>query len=401
MSALTVEIINNIPVSKQAVEIVERKGTGHPDYICDAAMDAVSVALSREYIKRTGTVLHHNIDKGLLVAGRVEKGFGWGRVKRPMEIIVGDRAAYSVGRKRVRVKEIAERTVREWFSSNLKHVDQERDLIVKVVCQPGSEELAGIFSGKKGVRGANDTSAAVGYAPLTLTEKAVFESERFLNSQTFKTAFPETGEDVKVMGFRKNQDLDLTIALPLMAKDIKNEKEYFRKKNDIIGALRGFTGSFPFRRITLNYNTLDARSKGTSGVYLTLTGTSAEDADSGQVGRGNRVNGVISLNRPTGTEAAAGKNPVSHVGKIYTVLAYRMAGEVYEKVDGAAEVYVWFLSQIGSPVDRPKHISVQIISCARLDTKKVSRTVGRIADEFLSGIGDFTDGLTRGEYPVC
>ena len=64
-------------------------------------------------------------------------------------------------------------------------------------------------------------------------------------------------------------------------------------------------------------------------MYLTLLGTSAEQGDSGQVGRGNRVCGLISLNRPMSVEAAAGKNPVSHVGKIYNVLAHELAMRIY------------------------------------------------------------------------
>jgi S-adenosylmethionine synthetase len=82
-------------VADQAVEIVERKGIGHPDSICDAVAEAVSVALCRAYRECCGRVLHHNIDKGLLVAGRVDLQFGGGRVLQPMELIVGDRATDS------------------------------------------------------------------------------------------------------------------------------------------------------------------------------------------------------------------------------------------------------------------------------------------------------------------
>ena len=107
----------------EPVEIVERKGTGHPDYICDAVMESISIALCREYLKRFGAILHHNIDKGLLAAGSVERRFGGGRVIRPMELIIGDRATYSFGKKKIPVDEIArtaarrgsERTSRMWM----------------------------------------------------------------------------------------------------------------------------------------------------------------------------------------------------------------------------------------------------------------------------------------------
>ncbi len=401
MQAVSIEIIDNLPVARQNVEIVERKGTGHPDYICDAVMDAISVNLSREYVKLFGEVLHHNIDKGLLVAGQVEKGFGGGRVIKPMEFIIGDRATFRAGRKRIPVVEIVKATVRDWFRENLRYVDPEKDLKIRVVLGEGSVELTDIFKRKGRIKGANDTSATVGYAPFTPTERAVYEFERFINSPAFKTRFPETGEDVKVMGFRYGNELDITVACPLIARYIKNEKEYFSRKNAVFQALKRFASEFPFGRVVVNLNTLDRKGSGVGGVYLSLLGTSAEDADSGQVGRGNRVNGVISLNRPTGTEAAAGKNPVSHVGKIYTVLAHRMAKEIYERVDGIAEVYVWFLSQIGAPIDKPKHVSIQVIPRRRLVHRTVERQVRFILDEFLSGITIFTGELVRGEYPVC
>jgi S-adenosylmethionine synthetase len=398
---LSIEIIKNVPTQDQVVEIVERKGTGHPDYICDSVMEGISVALSREYMKVFGHVLHHNIDKCLLVAGQVEKWFGGGKVIKPMEFVIGDRATFKAGGKRVPVVEIAEESVKEWFRENLKRVNPARDIKVRVALQPGSAELTDIFERKGRVKGANDTSAAVGYAPFTPTEKAVFETERFLNSPAFKTSFPGTGEDVKVMGFRKADVLDLTVAMPLVAGHVKDEPEYFKKKKELEEALKDFTSPLPFKKVTLNYNTLDIPGEGLGGVYLTLLGTSAEDADSGQVGRGNRVNGVISLNRPTGTEAAAGKNPTSHVGKIYSVLAHRIAGEVYKRIDGISEVYVWLLSQIGSPIDRPKEVSVQVVPAQRLDYNKVKGGISSVVEEFLSEIEHFTGELTRGEYPVC
>lgn len=397
----TVEVSRNMAVTEQAVEIVERKGTGHPDYICDAVMERISVELSREYIKRFGAVLHHNIDKGLLVAGQVEKGFGGGKVLRPMELIVGDRASFGTGRAGVPVGDIVKRTVRSWVAENLPHVDPEAHLKVRVVLQPGSEELAGIFGRRGRVRVANDTSAAAGYAPLTPTERAVLATERFINSEAFKLRFPEAGSDVKVMGVRTGSELGLTVACPLMAGLIKSEAAYFRKKKEMHSAISDFLSGFPFSGVTLNLNSLDVRGRGTGGVYLTLLGTSAEDADSGQVGRGNRVNGVISLNRPMGTEAAAGKNPVSHVGKIYSILSHLMASDIHRRVNGVKEVSVWLLSEIGRPIDEPKQVFVQVIPEGGAGKGHFENGIGRIIDEFLSRIPSFTEELAAGEHPVC
>lgn len=404
MRNITVEILKNKPVSEQDVEIVERKGAGHPDYICDAVMESISIALSQEYLKRFGDILHHNIDKGLLVAGQVERKFGGGRVIKPMELIIGDRATFRVGEKTIDVEGIAVKTAKTWFKNNLRFVDVENDIKCRVVLAPGSEELTDIFKRKGKLKGANDTSAAVGYAPFTSTEKVVYEVERFLNSERVKDILPETGEDVKVMGLRKDRMLDLTIAMPLLSRYVKDLKDYFLIKKRIKGIINNFVrerfGS-EFSKINVHYNTLDKKTQGLGGIYLSFLGTSAEDADSGQVGRGNRVNGVISLNRPMGTEAAAGKNPVSHVGKIYNILSHRMAKDIYDNVSGIKEVYVWLLSEIGMRIDKPHLASVQIILNRGIDEKEVIKTARGIIEQGLSNIGKFCTELAQGKYPVC
>lgn len=402
MTNISIEISKGVPVSGQAVEIVERKGTGHPDYICDVVMDSISVALSREYLKRFSTVLHHNIDKGLLVAGKVEKSFGGGRVVKPMEIYIGDRATFGVGKVKIPVASIARQATRSWFRANLPTIDPVKDLRIKVVLQPGSAELSDIFSRKGAVRVANDTSAVVGCAPLTPTEKAVFETERLINSSDFKRSFPETGFDVKVMGVRRGTELDITVACPLLCAFVKDEADYFRRKKLILSAIKAFLSPYPFTKVFVSYNSLDVRGRGGAGVYLSLLGTSAEDADSGQVGRGNRVNGVISLNRPMGTEAAAGKNPVSHVGKIYSVLAHQMASHIYEAVPGLSEVYVWLVSRIGEPVDEPAEVYIRLLpGNKRIAPGAVRKKVSLMIPELLSGIVPLTEELSRGVHPVC
>jgi S-adenosylmethionine synthetase len=389
-------------VAEERVEIVERKGTGHPDFICDSIMEAVSVALCGEYLRECGAILHHNIDKGLLVAGKVFKHYGGGKVLQPIELIIGDRATFDVPGKRLPVNEIAIDAAQRWFRKHLRFVNPVLDVTYRVVLAPGSEELTDIFSRPGVVRCANDTSATVGYYPLSPTENAVLELERHLNSPQFKKQFPQTGEDIKVMGLRKGTTLDLTVAMPLISRFVASEQDYFSQKEAIQAAMLGFAQQFPwFRKTSIHYNTLDQRGRGLGGIYLSLTGTSAEDADSGQVGRGNRVNGLISLNRPMGTEAAAGKNPLSHVGKIYNLLSHKMAREIYQNTEGVKEVYVLLLSRIGAPIDRPRMAAVRILP---EKGKKVSAIAGDVEDIIkreLADINTFCQELGRGEYPVC
>ncbi|KAF0217006.1 MAG: S-adenosylmethionine [Geobacteraceae bacterium] len=399
---ITVETNKGKSITEHRVEIVERKGTGHPDYMCDAIMDAVSVALSAEYLKVFGAILHHNIDKSLLVAGRVEKWFGGGRVVQPMELIIGDRATFAAGGRTIPVADIAVEAAKSWIRHNMRLVDPERHLNCRVVLAPGSEELTDIFVRPGTVRVANDTSAAVGYYPLSPTEQAVLGLERFLNSKGFKERYPETGEDIKVMGLRWGKGLDITVAMPLIAGHIGSEREYFARKDAVRKEMAAFLEGFrEFDRREVHFNTLDQEGRGLGGVYLTLLGTSAEDADSGQVGRGNRVNGLISVNRPLGTEAAAGKNPVSHVGKIYNVLAHRIARKVYEQIPGIKEVYVLLLSRIGTPVDAPRMAAVQVLLERGRTVNEIAKTAEGICAQELARMGEFCMELARGEYPVC
>lgn len=400
MRNIVVEDLHSTPVSEQKVEVVERKGVGHPDFICDSLMNEVSNELSKEYLKKFGSVMHHNIDKGLLVAGEAQQKFGGGRIVYPMLLVFGDRATFEVEGETIPVAEIAIKTAKEWFRKNLRFVDPERHVKYQIELKRGSVALTDIFKRKGEILGANDTSAGVGYAPLTETEKIVMETENFLNSKEFKKRFPESGEDVKVMGLRVKNELNLTIAMPLVDRFIESEQDYFRKKDIILEEVKKFVKEKTNLKTQVFINTLDAKGRGLSGLYLTVTGTCAEDADCGEVGRGNRVNGLIPLNRPVSNEAAAGKNPVSHVGKIYNVLSHRIANEVYKNVPDIKEIYIWLLSQIGRPIDHPLIAAAQVVMNSG-SVESVKKEIHEVMDKELSNIKQFCMDLINGKYKIC
>ncbi len=400
MSSILVEELPNIPVARQQVELVERKGVGHPDSICDAIMEAVSVRLSQVYLEVAGQVLHHNIDKGLLVAGQTTPALGGGRVDQPMRLIFGDRATTEWQGQAIPVAEIAVESARQWIREHLRFVDPDKHLVYQNELKPGSPELTDIFQREQ--VGANDTSAAVGYAPLTETERLVLLAERTLNDPAFKADFPEAGEDVKVMGVRQGRELVLTVALAFVDRFVPSEAHYFQRKEAIRQRLhQALAGEMQeLDRLRVDINTLDQSGRGVGGMYLTVLGTSAEAGDSGQVGRGNRVNGVITLNRPMGTEAAAGKNPVSHVGKIYTLLTHQIADRIYREVEAVEEIYVWLCSQIGQPIDQPLVASAQAILAPGAGLPDVEEPIRAIIQEELAQIPRFTQRLIRGELRV-
>ncbi len=399
MRNIEIEELGATPITERKVEVVERKGLGHPDFICDSIMNQVSIELCKEYMERFGAIMHHNIDKGMLVAGEVKTKFGGGVILKPMRLIFGDRATFEVEGEIIDVNTIAIDAAKQWFKDNLRFVNGN-SVQYQVELAHGSAELTDIFKRKGTILGANDTSAAVGYAPMTPTETIVLKTERFLNSLDFKKRFPESGEDIKVMGLREKNELHLTIADPLVDRYIESEREYFRKKEELLEEIKTYTAERTDLETSVYLNTLDREGRGMGGIYLTVTGTSAEDADSGQVGRGNRVNGIIPLNRPVSSEAAAGKNPVSHVGKIYNVLSHRIASEIYTNVPDIKEVYVWLLSQIGEPIDQPKIAAAQVIM-ERGTLESVEKEVNEVIDKELANIQEFCMELAYGKIPVC
>ncbi|MDH5783339.1 MAG: methionine adenosyltransferase [Candidatus Bathyarchaeota archaeon] len=399
---ILVDSLKQTPLEQQKLEIVERKGLGHPDYICDAIMDSISIRLSQEYLKKVGAIMHHNVDKSLLAAGKAETRFGGGIIKEPMLLVIGDRATFEVNDIKIPVKEIAIQTAKEWFKEKLR-VDPEKHVRYQVELKPGHPQLMDIFTRKKGkLLGANDTSAAVGYAPMTRTENIVLETEQYVNSPEFKKRFSESGEDVKVMGLRKNNDLGLTISMAFVDRFVKNEEDYFRKKAEIYEDIRNFVKEHAdFGSITVHLNTLDVKGRGINGVYLTVLGTSAEAGDSGQVGRGNRVNGIIPLNRPLCSEAAAGKNPVSHVGKIYNSLTHHIADRIYKQVPEIEEVYIWLLSQIGKSIDQPEIAAAQVVMKPNNAFNSVKRQIEEVVNSELENIEKFCNDLAQGKIPIC
>ena len=395
------EELKRTPLEQQRIELVERKGKGHADSICDAVAEAVSLALSREYQATFGRILHHNTDKALLVAGRTQPRLGGGQVVEPMRLVLGDRAAREYQGKRIEVGSIAEASAKGWLGQNLRFVDPQKHLVFQNELKEGSPELTDIF--ERDVIEANDTSAAVGYAPLTETERLVLAAEQWLNSSDFQQRFPEAGEDVKVMGVRRDRDMTLTVALAFVDRFVTDARSYFRRKEEMRLALTEYlTGRLQaLDRVAVQLNTLDDPARGEGGLYLTVLGTSAEGGDCGQVGRGNRVNGVMPLNRPISSEAAAGKNPVSHVGKIYTLLTHHIARQLVERVQGVAEVYVWLCSQIGQPINAPWVAAAQVILQEGVGLPDVQPAIEAIIGQELAGVHEFGERLARGELPVC
>ncbi len=370
------------PVYSQDAEIVERKGTGHPDTICDSIAEELSVELSKLYLEEFGAIMHHNVDKALLVGGVAHPVFGGGEIISPIEIYLVGRALNEKGDKPLPVEELAIEVTRRWIKENIRNLDPDRHVIVQPRIKPGSKDLVDLFmrfQNKGEVPLANDTSFGVGFAPLDDLERIVFETEQFLNSEKLKEEHPEVGEDIKVMGVRIRDRIRITIACAFVSRYIENLDDYLQKREAVLDKVKELASSLTDKEVEVYLNTADDPENGS--VYITVTGTSAEQGDDGQVGRGNRVNGLITPYRPMSLEAAAGKNPVSHIGKIYNVVANLIADRVVNEIEEVEEAYCYIVSQIGKPINEPQVCDVKIRTSR--DIKGIEKEITKIAEQEL------------------
>ncbi len=322
---------------RSGTEIAERKGLGHPDSIMDALAEEVSRALSKYYLENFGEILHHNVDKGLLVGGEVEVSYGGGKVVKPVKIYIAGRATKEWEGKKVEVEEIAKEAVEGYLRQHLPKLAWE----LKVEIRASAPELSAIVH--KGL--ANDTSFGVGFAPFSPLERAVLTVEQRLQEAK---GLPFLGKDIKVMG-RAGGEKAITVAAAFMAEDVRGRSDYIAYKEAVKEEVKE-TAEPLLGEVEVEVNVGDDVERDL--VYLTLSGTSAEHGDDGQVGRGNRMNGLITPMRPMSLEAVAGKHPKAHVGKVYNAVANLTAQQIWDELGVENEVYL--LSAIGKPVAEPK-----------------------------------------------
>jgi S-adenosylmethionine synthetase len=388
---IKVERLNQKPIEQQEIELVERKGIGHPDSVADGLAESISRALCQEYLDRFGAVLHHNTDKTQIVAGRSKPAFGGGEVICPLYILLTGRATRVFNGEEIPVDTIAIKAARKLLTESLSNLDINNQLILDARIGMGSSDLRDVFGRK--VPSANDTSFGVGYAPLSETETIVFNTEREL--MKLKKKIPAIGEDIKVMGMREGDHISLTIACAMVDRYLADINQYLETKGEIIQHITEYASQFTSRNVNAQMNVADDVEAGS--VYITVTGTSAEMGDDGAVGRGNRANGLITPNRPMSLEATCGKNPINHVGKLYNLLAMVASKQIAEEVKGIDEVYLKILSQIGKPVDEPHMASVQVVPKDGADFAKVQSGATEILDDWLANIPKLQKMLFKGE----
>lgn len=387
------------PLSHQSMEIVERKGLGHPDTLCDKAAEELSIRLSEHYLEKFGAVQHHNVDKVLLVGGQSNARFGGGDVIEPIYLLLSGRAVDKIGndyKNQVPVGKFAVEHTREWLQQDLPHLDVNSDIIIDYKIRAGSTDLVGNFDVAQDVPRANDTSFGVAYGPMTETERIVLESEYLLQEPKVKKQWPQIGQDTKIMGTRVDDKIHMQVANAIISTETKDANEYANVMDAIKNYVLDLSSKITELEVDVCVNTADSPKDDL--YYLTVTGTSAEHGDDGQVGRGNRANGLITPYRPMTLEAAAGKNPVSHVGKTYNVAAREIVDRVIKEHPDIEQVYCYMVSKIGAPITEPQAVNIELYG--NCDVDAIRKSVESISQEVIAKLPKVWEGFVKRKYQL-
>ena len=382
---MTLSITERAPYAP-LIEFVERKGLGHPDTLCDAVAEDLSRVLALGYIKHTGSVQAFNVDKAILAAGSVEVDFGGGvHLKKARLIVVGkaDQTRWQPDIEELRASAAAH------LATLLPDANLDAAFEVDVWLSQSSSDLSVVVSGREDdmVPLSNDTSFAVTSLPRSRLEEAVLQVERKLNSDDFRTRVP-VGRDTKVMG-AIGDATSITVATHVLAEKVADRSEYDEAiaevQRQVIATASSILGAEP--HVTVN------QADTPDSPYLSLTSSSAEGGDDGQVGRGNRFGGLITPYRPMSLEASCGKNPAAHVGKTYHAVAQDICERALAETD-ATEATVKLLSRIGSPVTEPQVVHIDV---AGGPSEAALREITR---ECLADWSGVRDRLIAGHYDL-
>lgn len=378
--------------------------------LSDALAETLSINYSNYTLERYGAVLHHNFDKVGLLGGASNIIFGAGHLTKPICVLLNGRASTKFGDDEIPIKDLLILWSKNFLQSRFPTINPDRDLEfhynLSNQSSPGKTEDV---KSSKGTRKnwfeprnlndlqelkrlvSNDTSVGVGYAPYSILEELVLKIENTLNSGTYQKDNPWIGSDIKLMGFRSGKEFSITMCIPQIADYVFSAEEYKANLDKVRTTVYGITKTFGIENLELNLNTRD--NFDTMELYLTVIGSSIESGDEGLVGRGNRINGVISPLKPMSMEGACGKNPVYHIGKIYYLAANELAKKIFKKFGVANEVYL--ISQSGRDLIDPWKVDIQVENgFTKHDELRC------FVESEIKKIPELTKGILNGEYTL-
>lgn len=384
-------IVSDLPLKSNSYEMVERKGVGHPDTICDAIAERASALYSQYFLNKFGKLAHHWFDKVMLIGGESLITYGKGVLTSPYKVIFAGKCVKKFMGEDVPVIEIFTKASNEVLSSVLMGFDCQKDLLVldETVDYQGSSRKGGryrpqsindLVDPEDTNRVSNDCNLVCAYAPLSVLEDIVQQVEKAMTIGNLKKEFPMLGTDIKIVGFCENGKYKLLVNAPFLASQIFSYEQYVQISNKLIESISEFIRNKYQLACEIEFNPSDRENK----PYLTSLGSAADTGDVGVVGRGNRINGLITLKRCMSIEAPAGKNPIDHTGKLYAIAARRMADLVYEKTGIPVEVSIYVSKS--TPIKKPNEvvINLQTTNVTNKEKKLVELIVNSQLDNICS-----------------
>lgn len=394
-------------------EVVERKGVGHPDTLCDTIAEKISQAYSQYCLEHYGIILRHMVDKIALSGGSAKVKFGGGEMQKPIRLYLNCRFTRTYQSETIPYIEIATEVVRKHLGEILPLLDLNKWLMIvdNTHFAPGPGVVYEADGSTQNERQfffevpqkefavfhdnslrSNDTSTTVSYSPLSVTEKIVILVEKTLNDKEFKKLYPFVGSDIKVMARRIQKKVDITVCVPFIALHTP-DKEFYAQKLIFLEQLimELVLVQYGKYQVSVSLNTRDNPSK--SDYYLTLTGSAIESGDEGVVGRGNRYNGIIPFTRHMSIEACCGKNPVYHVGKIYTAIGSLISSEIFNLL--GLETCVYLTSQMGRSISDPWSVYVEVFGGTIPPTQR--QLIEGIVERCLANANETTQKIVKGE----
>lgn len=399
---LNIKNKNGNDIEDLPFELVERKGVGHPDTICDAIAETASRYYSLYFYKKYGRIANHWFDKVMLIGGESDIRYGISSIIKPYKILIIGKGARTFAGENIPLMDIFHKAAVDVLSKVLTGFDPDKHMIIvdEVVDHQGAGRQSNRYrplsvddlteiENKKLV--SNDSNLLSSYAPLSKLEQLVLYTEQYINGSEFKKDNPDTGWDVKVFGSRHEKKFKLLVNVPFLGNYINSLDHYFERKGIITKDILKFISA------KLNITpeiTLNATDKN-GAPYLTALGSVADTGDCGVVGRGNRINGLITPMRTMSIEAPAGKNPLDHTGKLYGILARNLAHDIYNITKKPVEVHIFTAKE--SRLDNPDEISVRIQNWQEDDPNKLE--IQKLIDNALVNISHITkeiifDGIT-------
>ncbi|MDF3290299.1 methionine adenosyltransferase [Streptomyces silvisoli] len=377
-------------------ELVERKGEGHPDTMCDAIAERASSYYARYCMEQFGRVAHHWFDKVMIYGGEADIDYGRGELTRPYTVLFSGKGAYAFGGTPIPLPDILYQATADTLAAVTTGFIAEKHL--KLQCEIVDHQGAG--RGRSRYRPqtlddlvqigdprlvSNDCNLLHGYAPFSRLERVVLDVEQLVNGSDFKATNPDTGWDVKVFGSRRDGRFRLIVNMPFLGARIESLDHYFARKAECSARIREFAESVVECPVDLLVNPTDRNGR----PYLTALGSVADTGDVGVVGRGNRLNGLITPMRSMSIEAPAGKNPLDHTGKLYGILAHRLAAQIHQAIGVPVETHIFTSKE--APLDQPDEVVVRLRNWQRADGDE--QAVTRIVRDSLRSMGDVTREL--------